>query len=61
MDTRPENGEAERSGFDSQMLRQVMENELAVARAPFAKRMDPARGCGSIPPFSAEENDGQLI
>ena len=32
-----------------------MEDDLAVARAPFAKRMDPARGCGSTPPSSAEE------
>ncbi len=33
-----------------------MEDELAVARAPFAKRMDPARGCGSTPPSPAEES-----
>lgn len=33
-----------------------MEIVIAVARSPFAKRMDPARGCGSTPPFSAEEN-----
>lgn len=37
------------------MLREALENELAVARAPVANRRDLARGCGSTPPISAEE------
>jgi len=37
-----------------------MEDELAVAREPFAKRMDPVRGCGSTPPSSAEASYGRI-
>lgn len=33
-----------------------MESNPSVATAPFAKRMGPARGCGSTPLLSAEEN-----
>jgi hypothetical protein len=49
-------GGARASGFDSCTFRPrpwpQLEDDLAVARAPFAKRMDPT-GCGSTPPASA--------
>ena len=52
-------GGAKASGFDSCTFR-CWKIDLAVARAPFAKRMDLSPGCGSTPPSSAIDRSSYL-
>ena len=47
-------GGAQAFGFNSYAFH-CWKIDLAVARAPFAKRMDPSPGCGSTPPSSTRE------
>src|SRR3954464_6733725 len=43
------------------LITTAMEDDLAVARAPFAKRTDPSPGCGSTPTSSAHDRPAIAI